>query len=164
MLKSQLASEAFPALEEGGPQRFFSQLPEEEQRKLLTVRLKKYCQKVRLRFCELAACMLHVSRRRHAARTHIHRAPALLQPAARGGAAQAAHRAPQEVLPEGAAAFLRAGCVYAPCVQAQACSKNTYTQGPSASSASCPRRSSATCARKVVLPSSACVLVLDAVT
>ena len=46
MLKSQLASEAFPPLEEGGPQRFFSQLDAEEQRKLLTARLKKYCQKV----------------------------------------------------------------------------------------------------------------------
>ena len=45
MLKSQLASESFPAAEEGGPPRFYSQLPPEEQGKLLTARLKKYCQK-----------------------------------------------------------------------------------------------------------------------
>lgn len=45
-IKNQLSAEAFPALEPGGPPRFYAQLPQEERAKLLKDRLKKYCQRV----------------------------------------------------------------------------------------------------------------------
>ena len=46
-IKTQLASETFAAEAQGGPPRFYSQLPQEERAKLLKDRLKKYCQRVR---------------------------------------------------------------------------------------------------------------------
>eukprot|EP00884_Botryococcus_braunii_P021811 jgi/Botrbrau1/8313/Bobra.0081s0002.1 len=45
-LKNQLQSETFPPAEEGGPTRFFQDLPFDERSKQLKDRLKKYCQKV----------------------------------------------------------------------------------------------------------------------
>lgn len=40
-------AESFPAAEEGGAPRFYTDLPYEERDKILKDRLKKYCQKVR---------------------------------------------------------------------------------------------------------------------
>ncbi|KAK9824549.1 hypothetical protein WJX72_011249 [[Myrmecia] bisecta] len=45
-LKNQLQSESFPPAEEGGPARYYQDLPFEERGKLLKDRLKKYSQKV----------------------------------------------------------------------------------------------------------------------
>lgn len=44
-IKNQLASETFPGVE-GGPPRFFQDMPFDERAKLLKDRLKTYCQKV----------------------------------------------------------------------------------------------------------------------
>ena len=44
-------SETFPAAQEGGVPRSFMDLAIDERAKLLKDRLKKYCQKVRSRFC-----------------------------------------------------------------------------------------------------------------
>lgn len=45
-IKNQLESERFAPETEGGPPRYYGQLPHEERAKLLKERLKKYCQRV----------------------------------------------------------------------------------------------------------------------
>lgn len=45
-IKAQLEVENFPPAEEGGPPRFFRDLPHEERDKFVKQRLQKYCQKV----------------------------------------------------------------------------------------------------------------------
>jgi len=45
-LKNQIESEQFPSTTEGGPSRYFRDLPKDEQQSKLKDRLKKYCQKV----------------------------------------------------------------------------------------------------------------------
>ena len=51
-IKAQLEVEVFPAAEEGGPPRYFRDLPEEERDRLVKQRLQKYCQKVYKRVLE----------------------------------------------------------------------------------------------------------------
>lgn len=52
-LKNQIESEQFPSTTEGGPTRYFRDLPKDEQQSKLKERLKKYCQKV----CFEPACL-----------------------------------------------------------------------------------------------------------
>lgn len=51
-LKNQIESEQFPSIADGGPLRYFRDLPKDEQQSKLKDRLKKYCQKVYKRVLE----------------------------------------------------------------------------------------------------------------